>query len=117
MCRVFFVCFLGYFWREKNADADGRKNSSLVCIADALFSVSSLGRFRHRSPQEPVVFTSQQTGWKRMIAKSGDGHTSTSGSSFTVCNPQQTLSGLSIVPTAQCAVIPLPPVTLSLSSI
>ena len=74
-------------------------------MADALFSVSSLGRFRHRSPQESVVFTSQQTGWKRMIAKSGDGHTSTSGSSFTVCNPQQTLSasGLSIVPTAQCA--------------
>ena len=48
-------------------------------MADALFSVSSLGRFRHRSPQEPVVFTSQQTGWKRMVAKSGDGHTSTSG--------------------------------------
>ena len=75
----------------------------IVCIADATFSVSSLGRFRHRSPQEPVVFTSQQTGWKRMVAKSGDEHTSTSGSSFIMCNPQQTLSGLSIVPTAQCA--------------
>ena len=59
------MCFGGYFWKEKNADADARKNSSLVCIADALFSVSSLGRFRHRSPQEPVVFTSQQTGGEK----------------------------------------------------
>ena len=79
-------------------------------------ALEGLGTGRLKSRLCSLLSKQEGKGWLQKVEMGTQAHQE-SGSSFTVCNPQQTLSGLSIVPTAQCAAIPLPPVTLSLSSI